>query len=184
MGGFSFGSEAAMWIAMNSNLLQALSIASTQLEPAGHWMGAVRGSDRPGIVRRVWGLGDPGETQDEWRRLSPALNVERLRAPILFQLPEQEARKIPELYARLTMSPTPVELYAFPEEGHVKVRPCHRFAIYRRNLDWFRYWLQGHVDPDPAKSDQYRRWSGLAKRWRGEVTARTNAATLPSPQAR
>src|SRR3546814_4475586 len=31
-----------------------------------------------------------------------------------------------------------------------------------RNLDWFRYWLQGDIDPDPNKADQYARWARLA----------------------
>ncbi len=183
MGGFSFGAEVAIWVAMNSDLVQALSIASTLFEPAGYWLGAVRGSDRPALMRRVWGLGRPEETPELWRRLSPALASERVRAPILLQMPEQEARKIPELYARLTASPTPVELYAFPNEGHVKVRPRHRLAVYQRNLDWFRFWLQGHRDTDPAKADQYRRWSELAARWRGEVR-RPPAATAPRQPAR
>ena len=91
MGGFSFGSEVAMWVAMNSNLVQVLSIASTLFEPAGYWLGAVRGSDRPDVMRRVWGLGRPEETPEVWRRLSPALSSERMRVPLLLQMPEQEA---------------------------------------------------------------------------------------------
>ncbi len=29
------------------------------------------------------------------------------------------------------------------------------------NVDWYDYWLNGHEDPDPAKAEQYRRWSRL-----------------------
>jgi len=36
--------------------------------------------------------------------------------------------------------------------------PEHRLAIYNRNLDWFRFWLQDYEDPDPAKTEQYARW--------------------------
>jgi hypothetical protein len=69
-----------------------------------------------------------------------------------------------ELYGRLSNSSTPVELHAFPDEGHFKIQPRHRLAAHRRYLDWFRYWLQGHVDPDPAKAEQYRRWDQLRRR--------------------
>jgi hypothetical protein len=28
-------------------------------------------------------------------------------------------------------------------------------------VDWFRFWLQGEEDPDPAKAEQYARWREL-----------------------
>jgi dienelactone hydrolase len=166
MAGLSFGSEVTMWTAMHSDLLAAAAIASTQVEPAYYWYNAVRGRSQPETMRRVWGLGAPDETPEEWRRQAPALNVDRLRAPLLLQLPEQEARSVIELYARLTNSTTPAELYAFPDAAHIKVQPRHRLAAHRRYLDWFRYWLQGYSDPDPAKANQYRRWNSLAERQR------------------
>jgi hypothetical protein len=49
-------------------------------------------------------------------------------------------------------------MVVFPNEYHVKWQPAHRLAIYNRNLDWFRFWLQDYEDPDPAKTEQYTRW--------------------------
>jgi len=31
----------------------------------------------------------------------------------------------------------------------------------QRNLDWFRFWLQGYEDPDPDKHQQYVRWHAM-----------------------
>jgi hypothetical protein len=31
------------------------------------------------------------------------------------------------------------------------------------SVDWFRFWLQGYEDPDPAKVEQYKRWRELRK---------------------
>ena len=165
MGGFSFGSEVTTWIALHSDLLAALSIASGQSDPTGYWFDAIGAGDRPKMIRKVWGLGTPEETPARWKLVSAALNAERIRAPILLQLPEQEARQIPELYARLTGSPTPAELYAYPDEDHLKVEPRHRLAAYERNLDWFRYWLQDYRDPDSAKAVQYARWDRMKTAW-------------------
>ena len=178
MGGFSHGSEIALWVAGHSRLLAATSIASAQIEPAGFWPNAVPGSDIPGAMRRVWGLGTPDETPGRWRLISPAFSAERIRNPVLFQLPEQEARRIPELYARLASNGTPTEFYAYPDEAHIKVQPRHRLAVYERNLDWFRYWLQEYRDPDPGKAEQYRRWDQLSQRWtaRSFGTSRNEAA--------
>jgi hypothetical protein len=62
----------------------------------------------------------------------------------------------------------PVELIVYPEEGHIKSQPKHRYAIYQRNLDWFNFWLQDKEDPDPRKKDQYARWRAL----RDQTTSR------------
>lgn len=161
MGGFSAGSEATMWVAMNSGLLAAAAIASPQYAPSSYWSEARPGRDYAQVLRAFIGLGSPDETPERWQRISPALNTERIEAPLLMQLPESEARAAVELYSRLAGGPTPVELYAFPDEGHVKMQPRHRQAVYRRGLDWFRYWLQDYRDPDPARAAQYRRWDAL-----------------------
>ena len=161
MGGLSFGSEVTTWIAMRSNLLAATSIASTQVEPTYYWINAMAGRDVPDLLKQVWGLGAPDETPDAWRALSPAFNIDKIRAPMLIQAPEQEYRLIPEFIARLSRSTTPSEVYAFPNEAHILVQPRHRAATYARNLDWFRFWLQDYVDPDPAKAEQYARWRAM-----------------------
>lgn len=166
MGGFSFGSEVTMWVAMHSDLLGAASIASTQLEPTYYWFNAVAGRDQPEILRQVWGLGPPDDTEAAWRDIAPALNTERLHAPLLMQLPEQEARLVVELHARLSRSRTPVELYAFPDEDHIKVQPRHKAAAYQRNLDWFRFWLLGRRTDDPASAARFERWQKLRERSR------------------
>jgi dipeptidyl aminopeptidase/acylaminoacyl peptidase len=164
MGGLSFGSEVTFWALIHSNLVSAASVATPDIEPVKYWFNNMRGRDHGAILRQAWGLGSPDETPERWRLISAALNVERIRTPLLLQLAEQEARYGVELYTRLSRSPTPMELYVFPDEAHIKVQPRHRLAIYGRNLDWFRFWLQGHVDPDPAKAEQYRRWRAMATR--------------------
>ena len=184
MGGLSHGSEIALWIASHSDLLAAVSISSAQLEPINYWAGSVRGSDQPYFYRKVWGIGSPDETPGRWRLVSTALNARHIRSPILFQLPEQEARRISELYGRLIQARTPTELYGFPDETHIKVLPRHRLAVYDRNLDWFRYWLQDYRDSDPAKSNQYRRWD-LLTGWRKDAAATsTTGATARARPSR
>jgi dipeptidyl aminopeptidase/acylaminoacyl peptidase len=182
MGGFSFGSEVASWVAVHSNLLGALSLASAQAEPAGYWFNAIGGGDRPALMRKVWHLGPPEETRARWQLVSPALNAHRIQIPVLLQLPEQEARRIPELAARLTTSSIPAQLYAFPDEDHLLVQPRHMLAAYQRNLDWFRYWLQGYRDPDPARAGQYQRWDALrARRPSARLTEGSEARARARP---
>jgi hypothetical protein len=42
-------------------------------------------------------------------------------------------------------------------------------------VDWFRFWLKGEEDPDPAKAEQYARWRGL-KKLQDENDAKDKAA--------
>ena len=42
--------------------------------------------------------------------------------------------------------------------------PRPHLAVYQHNLAWFRYWLQGWRDPDPAKAAQYARWDAMDQR--------------------
>ena len=158
MGGVSFGGETTIWIAMHTNLLSAMSIANVLLTPTYYWFNAVAGREIPEVLRTGWGLGDPDHDRRGWRELSPAFNADRIQAPLLMQLPEQEYRPNVELLARLQRAGRPVELWAFPDEVHIKWQPRHRLAANERNLDWFRYWLQGWSDPDSTKAAQYQRW--------------------------
>jgi hypothetical protein len=133
-------------------------------------------------MREYFGVGSPEDDPKGWQAISPALNVGRITAPLLMQLPENEARGEMEILSRLASTPTPVELYAFPDENHIKFQPRHRLAAYRRSLDWFRYWLQDYVDPDPAKAAQYVRWAAL--RHRRDEAQRSNPRSQVSAEAR
>jgi dipeptidyl aminopeptidase/acylaminoacyl peptidase len=158
-----------MWVAMNSRLLSAAAVVSPQYEPTSYWLSAVRGRDAPQVIKEFQQAGPPDQDPARWKVISPALNTDRIKAPVLLQLPEQEMRGSMELYAKLSNTTTPVEMYVFPDEAHIKIQPRHQFAVYRRNLLWFRYWLQGYVDPDPALAAQYRRWDALRQRRRDSV---------------
>ncbi len=160
MGGLSFGSEVTLWVAMRSNLLSAASVTSPSGTPSYYLMNLAKGDMFTTGLRRVWGLGSPTETPDRWKLLSPAYNVDSIHAPILFQMPEEEY-----LYALDYVMPLlrrqRADLYVFPNEPHRKFQPRHMLAAYQRNLDWFRFWLQGAEDADPAKAAQYARWRGM-----------------------
>lgn len=161
MGGLSFGGEATMWIATHSSKLAAISISNSLLSETYYWFNAIAGREVPDILQKVWGIGPPDTDRARWKTLAASHSLDRLHAPLLMQLPEREFRTNVEIAARLGRAGKAVELWAFPYETHIMYQPRHKQAVYQRNLDWFRFWLQGHVDPDPAKADQYRRWRAM-----------------------
>jgi hypothetical protein len=66
-------------------------------------------------------------------------------------------------YAGLYYQHKPVELVLLNTYEHVLTNPAIRMASQRGSVDWFRFWLQGYEDPDPAKAEQYKRWRKLKK---------------------
>jgi dipeptidyl aminopeptidase/acylaminoacyl peptidase len=179
MGGLSFGSEVTLWVAMKSDLLAAASVASPFGSPTYYWFMALRGEDELALLKKAWGLGAPSETPERWKQLSPSYNIDKIHAPLLLQLPEQEYLNAIDYFVPLLRSPTPVEMFAFPHEGHQKVSPRHKLAVYERNLDWFRFWLQDYVDPDPRKAAQYDRWR--AERQKAQAAAPRAVSGLHAP---
>lgn len=157
MGGLSFGTETTLWITMNSDVLSAASVSSPPVTPIGYTFMSLHGEEFLSRFRKVWQLGTPDETPERWRRLSPAFNSERIQAPVLMQLPEQEYLHALD-YAIPLLLAQKADLYVYPNEPHLKFQPRHKLTAYQRNLDWFRFWLQGVEDDSPGKSDQYARW--------------------------
>jgi len=161
MGGLSFGAETAMWTAMHSDLLRAISLSTPPgFSPMASLMMSLGEEAHFSRIRRYWQLGTPEETPERWRELSPSYGIERLRAPILMQMSEQEYRYSLE-YAIPLIRKHRADLYVFPHEPHQKFKPRHKLAVYQRNLDWFRFWLQGYEDPDSAKHEQYQHWNAM-----------------------
>lgn len=111
-----------------------------------------------------WGFGLLGpDSRDQWMNASLALNAKRMSTPLLWHLTEQEFLWGVEAIAHLRKEGQPAEMYVFPGAGHIKNVPSHRLAVYERNLDWFRFWLQDYTDPDPTKQEQYARWNEFRK---------------------
>lgn len=170
MGGLSFGSEVSIWVAMRSGLLAAVSVTSPSVTPTYYLMNLAKGDMFTTGLRTVWGLGSPEETPDQWKRVSPAYNLDSIRAPVLFQMPEEEYLYGLDYIVPLMRSGR-ADLYVFPDEPHRKFQPRHMLAAYERNLDWFRFWLQGVEDADAGKAGQYARWRDLRRAVKREPDA-------------
>lgn len=160
MGGLSFGSEVTLWTVVHSDLLAAASVSSPVVSPMYYVMGSLKGEDFVSELHRVWQLGPPGDPPERWKQLSPALNLDKVRVPVLLQMPEQEYLQAVD-YTIPLLRRKKADLYVFPNEPHQKFQPRHKLAVYERNLDWFLFWLRGIEDPDPAKAAQYALWRSL-----------------------
>ena len=91
-------------------------------------------------------------------RYSVGVNASRINTPYLIQVADREYHITRQNYHALRDSGKPVELWIYPDEYHVKWQPAHRHNVYRRNLQWFQFWLQGVESQDPVDLEQYHRW--------------------------
>lgn len=164
--GFSTGASWVSYALVNSGRFAAAAVSHPLGDPFGYY---VYGEDASGRenMRRM-GLGPLGGGKDSsWIRISPRLNVERLRAPVLMNLSDEEF--LPAMPTAIAFHEVgrPLEVFVYPDEHHVKWQPQHRLRIYERNVDWFNFWLRSCEDLGPHKTTQYEKWRELRTRWKG-----------------
>lgn len=114
-----------------------------------------------------------GESLENWLKYSISFNIPRIHAPLLMEAMGygehyDDTQKPPvnlsarfEVFTGLSHLHRPVELYYYPLESHQPDDPLARLGSLERNLDWYRFWLQGYERPNPGDPEQYKRWEHL-----------------------
>src|SRR5260370_29409190 len=113
-----------------------------------------------------------GATLKNWLDYSVSFNLDKIHTPLLMEqmgecTPYDKVDAPPaglaesfEVFSGLNRLSKPVELYYYPNEKHSPDHPQARLATMQRNLDWYRFWLQGYERPSPEDPQQYVRWRG------------------------
>lgn len=105
-----------------------------------------------------------GEGLQQWLKRSPGFNLDKIRTPLqVVGMGKLSALSQWEPYAALRILNKPVDLIILSEGQHLLTNPAERMVSQGGTVDWFRFWLKGEEDPDPAKSEQYVRWRELRK---------------------
>lgn len=130
-----------------------------------------------------------GKTLDNWEKYSISFNLDKVHTPLLMEKmgyrhqfekisspPLSLATKY-ELLEGLTHLKRPVELYYYPNEDHEPDDPQSIASSVQRNVDWYRFWLQGYERPNPEDPDQYRRWEHLRELQDAEDKAASQPTT-------
>src|SRR3546814_16053235 len=76
-------------------------------------------------VKEFWQLGPLDETPERWQLLSPAAYLDKIKAPILMQMPEQEYVMALD-YAVPLIRDHRADLYVFPNEPHQHFQPRNK----------------------------------------------------------
>jgi dipeptidyl aminopeptidase/acylaminoacyl peptidase len=111
-----------------------------------------------------------GNTLRNWLDYSISFNLDKIHTPLLMEVmghgksykdPDQPPDNLAihnEVFRGLSRINKPVEYYYYPNEQHQPVHPQARISSLQRNVDWFRFWLQGYERPNPDDPNQYKRW--------------------------
>ena len=156
--GYSHGAEIVAYALTHTNLFHAASGAGGY-DPYFYYLGGEVWQNK----FAGWGLGGwpEGVAREKWKELAASLRADKIHTALLNQVSDSEYLGYLSLYTSLQKLGRPVEMVIYPDELHVINQPKHRYEIYERNLDWFRFWLKGEDDLDPNKHAQYLRWRRL-----------------------
>jgi dipeptidyl aminopeptidase/acylaminoacyl peptidase len=152
--GMSDGAETLYWALGRRSFAAAVAsdpatdishywLVSEQFRQALH----AQGIEPPWPAPRGW-----------WLENAAALYADRIRTPLLMNLPQSEAVFAPPLQVRLRERNVAVESYLYPDAFHIKARPSQLLAAQRRAMAWIDFWLKDEIDADPSDPDRAERW--------------------------
>jgi hypothetical protein len=122
------------------------------------------GISREAEAERVFGAKPFGAGLQSWIEAAPSFNLDKIHAPVRIEVDSGGVAGLLMMwprYASLALMSKAVDFIYFPAGTHVLQKPMERLASQQGDVDWFRFWLQGYEDPDPAKVEEYVRWRKL-----------------------
>jgi len=173
MMGFSRSSwKVDYFLTHSSYKIRAASSADGGLGNYGNLWTTDGGPASQEVARSYGGLFF-GVSRSAWLAGSPAFNADKVSTPLLMEYTGAEGRLDQpigayEFHAALLGLRKPVDLFFYPLGAHPLATPFERVASLQRNVDWFRFWMQGYEGIAPNYDpDQYARWRKLRDSSRG-----------------
>jgi dipeptidyl aminopeptidase/acylaminoacyl peptidase len=117
-----------------------------------------------------------------WIQGSPGFHLGSVHAPVrLVALKQEDILEMWEWFSALKMQGKAVELIKLPESAHLMERTTDRKIAMDGLVDWFRFWLEGEEDQQPAKPSQYARWESMKASGLGRTIGPTEAVGTTHP---
>lgn len=162
--GLSDGSTTVQYAALHSSLFSAAAVSGCCWEPSQTWL---LGPSIQATYERFGWPKSPDDKSAMWADISLSRNAARVAFPLLVQAADGEYLVALEAVRALRATGSPVDLFVYPDELHIKRHPAHRASVYQRNLSWFDFWLRGKKpaagDLQAAEVDQ---WAQMQQGWK------------------
>ena len=136
-----------------------------------YWLHQTEQSVRDGEL--MYGGPPYGSSLINWLKYSISFNLDKLHTPLLIEIFGEGVQYSPgkslpdilapsfEIVTALAQLHKPVALYYYPNDVHQPNHPQSRLASLQRNLDWYRFWLQGYERSGHEEAGQYQEWRTL-----------------------
>jgi dipeptidyl aminopeptidase/acylaminoacyl peptidase len=155
--GFSFGGSLASYVLAHTTRFKAGGINEgfpNTLRLALRYAGS---ADRRQLLEDQEGMGSPWNEKDLralWEN-SPIFAMDHAKTPTLLEFGELSGAHDDgvELYSALQYFNVPSKFIVYPRSGHGNDEPKLRIDSYRRQLNWFDYWIRGKGE-DPRRDQQ------------------------------
>jgi dipeptidyl aminopeptidase/acylaminoacyl peptidase len=159
--GWSYGNFLTNFAITQSNLFTVASSGDGSLFNMGSYWNV--GAEQQKMYDGAMGGGPYGSTYKNWQQISPTLNADRVRIPVLLETTDTTIMGELEFYTAIEKQGGQSELVIYRNAIHEfnRGQPKQSFYSMQVNLDWFNFWLQGKEDPDPSKQQQYIRWRAM-----------------------
>lgn len=158
--GWSNGAFTAEFLMAHSKKFHVACIgAGGDYNPGSFWAGGTMAW--PKICVNMFGGPPWGSSLENYLGFSPFFNVDKIRAPLLMEFADREAKQGLEMFIPLRYLKVPAELVIYKNEEHNFVQPKARVASMARKLEWFNYWLFDKRNSDFKKIEQYQRWDTM-----------------------
>lgn len=142
--GGSYGGFMTNWLTATVPDRWAAAVTARSITNWESWYGS---SDLQGLTEHAF-LGAPWEQRETYRRLSPISYVEKVKAPTLILLGENDYRTPisdnEQWFIALKKRNVPAELVRYPHSGHNLSRTGDPWLLVdrlERIRSWFQYWL-------------------------------------------
>ena len=157
--GFSRTSYHVLYALTNSRYRFAAATAADGIDFG--YGNCVYAASVQGLCEKINGGPPYGASLENWRKMAFNFNLDKIIAPLLLQSISAPFSEW-EIYSGLRWLKKPTELLNFYPDGvHALVKPGQRMTSQQTTVDWFRFWIKGEEDPDPAKAEQYKRWRAM-----------------------
>jgi hypothetical protein len=132
------------------------------------FVGSSSGNDpTAGQYVEAYGSKPFGQGLLPYLRDNPIFNLDKVTAAVRVETHSPAELLLDwEPYAGLQTLDKPVDLIMLPYATHVVSMPA--------DLDWFRFWLQNYEDPDPSKTEQYKRWESMKEKRKSALAAQVS----------
>jgi dipeptidyl aminopeptidase/acylaminoacyl peptidase len=123
----------------------------------------------PGYMDGEMGGPPFGAGLKRWLRESPGFWTDAINTPVRLELQSGPMTNVLgswEIFTLLRRQNKPVEFSIVPDinhGAHELQNPRQVASAKDGAVDWFDFWLNGHEDQDPSKSEQYSRWRKLCE---------------------